>query len=95
MSNVQPLLDDEQQALVAQERTLPRARAESIAHRTRTADLVDDMESAGDEGLYWAGYRYSPVLGTPFHSFAQLLIDRSIFRLLTATPIRRFLPLAS
>ena len=41
MSNVRPFLDKARQALVAAESKLPRARAESIAFRARTTDLVD------------------------------------------------------
>ncbi len=87
MSNVRPFLDKARQALVAAESKLPRARAESIAFRARTTDLVDDMESAGDEGLCWAGHGYSAAEGIPFRPFAQLLVDRSIFGFL-----RRELP---
>lgn len=87
MSNVRPFLDKKRQALVAAESALPRKRAETIAYRARTADLVDDMESAGEEGLCWAGHGYSMIEGIPFRPFAQVVVDRSIFGFL-----RRELP---
>lgn len=82
MSNVRPFLSKEQQALVVSERKLPGERAASIARRTRTPEIRDEMESAGDEGLAWAGHRYSGTEGVPFRPFAQLLVDRAIFRFL-------------
>ncbi len=37
------------------------------------------MESAGNEGLFWAADKYSPLEGTPFRPFAQVVIDRAIY----------------
>jgi RNA polymerase sigma factor (sigma-70 family) len=82
MTNVRRLLNREQEAHLLSERGLPRARAEAIARRTSTRDLVDDMEGAGDEGLYWAAARYSAAEGPTFRGFAQVIVDRSILRLL-------------
>jgi RNA polymerase sigma factor (sigma-70 family) len=82
MSNVRPFLDREQLALLTEERKLPRARAESISLRCRVRELVDDLEGAGDEGLFWAAKHYTANEGTKFQPFAQVVIDRSIFRFL-------------
>lgn len=82
MSNVRRLLGREMEARITAEKDLPRKRAEAIARRTNTADLLRDMEGAGEEGLYWAAERYSPAGGVPFHAFAQVIVDRSIFRFL-------------
>jgi len=78
MSNVRPFLDRAQQARWATGRKLPRTRAEAIAYRARTIDLVDEMEGAGDEGLCWAAHRYDPVEGAPFLAFARVVVSRAI-----------------
>ena len=82
MGQVRPFLDKKRQALAASHRELPRTRAEVIAFRANTSDLVDDMESAGDEGLCWAAHRYTMSEGIPFRPFAQMLVDRTIFHFL-------------
>lgn len=82
MSTVRPFLDREQLALLTEERKLPRARAESISFRCRVRELVDDLEGAGDEGLFWAASQYTANEGTPFQPFAQVVIDRAIFTFL-------------
>jgi RNA polymerase sigma factor for flagellar operon FliA len=82
VSNVRPFLDREQLARLTEERKLPRARAESISFKCRVRELVDDLEGAGDEGLFWAAKRYTANEGTPFQPFAQVVVDRSIFSFL-------------
>lgn len=78
MSKVRPFLNKQQLALVTRERKLPRERAEVIAFRSRATDLVDEMESAGDEGLCWAARAYSEERGTEFRAFAKVVVDRAI-----------------
>lgn len=82
MGKVRPFLDKKRQALAASHRELPRSRARHIAFRAHTPDLVDDMESAGDEGLCWAAQGYSMAEGIPFRPYAQMLVDRTIFHFL-------------
>jgi len=82
MGAVRPFLDKKRQALAASHRELPRKRAQYIAFRAHTLDLVDDMESAGDEGLCWAAQGYSMAEGIPFRPYAQMLVDRTIFHFL-------------
>lgn len=82
MNNVRPFLDREQLALLTEERKLPRSRAEWISLRSGVRELVDELEGAGDEGLFWAASQYTANEGTPFRPFAQVVIDRAIFTFL-------------
>lgn len=82
MSNVRPFLDREQLALLTEQRNLPRSRAAAISFRCHVRELADDLEGAGNEGLFWAASRYTANEGTPFQPFAQVVIDRSIFSFL-------------
>jgi len=57
------------------ERTLPKVRilARSV-HRMIGEISVDELESAGHEGLIQAALRYDPTIGVPFVAFAHYRI---------------------
>lgn len=68
-----PPLTEEQSRLVEQHLPRVRSLARALAHSVSHAD-VDELQSAGAEGLVEAALRYDPTSGTPFVAFAHYRI---------------------
>ncbi|MBK8259622.1 MAG: sigma-70 family RNA polymerase sigma factor [Polyangiaceae bacterium] len=81
-ANVRPLLTRSQERLLDEVRGLPASRAHVLSRRFRAIHLRDDMESAGNEGLWRGAQKFSPTFGVSFPAYACACIDHAIFRLL-------------
>lgn len=80
MAGVRPLLSREQERLVDEVRGLPASRANALSRRFRATHLRDDMEGAGNEGLWRGAQKFSTTFGVSFPAYACACIDHAIFR---------------